>query len=132
MRYMLDEGWPPEFAPLLNQQFYPGRQHPIVHHIGDLISLRVDDSDWMTELEQRISTHGETWTVITRDKLRIHRSAMSNSALKFAILVDLRWSTARKPELWQALSRYWLLLEHHAVSAPVNVFRLSYSGEISN
>ena len=132
MLYLLDEGWPPDFARLLNQQFCPEHSSPVVQHIRDLISLGVDDSDWMTQLEQRVQIHNEQWTVITRDKMKIHRVAMSASPIKFAILVDLRWANARKPELWRTICQYWPRLQQHAETSSANVFRLSDSGEISD
>ena len=131
MLYLLDEGLPPDFAEQLNQLFYPQQYYPVVQHIRDLFALGTDDTDWMAELERRIEIYNEEWTVVTRDRMKIHGRAMSASPIKFAILVDLRWSNARKPELWQTLCQHWPLLQNHAESSPSNVFRLSYGGEIS-
>ena len=106
MLYLLDEGWPPDFARLLNQQFYPEHDSPVVSSSRDLALLGVKDGDWMSILEQRVHDLHEQWTIVTRDRMRPHLVEMTISSLKFAILVDFRWANARKPELWQMLCQY--------------------------
>lgn len=130
MRYLLDEGWPPFFARLLNQQFYPEHDSPVVLSTRDLVFLGVQDIHWMLVLEQRAEDNNELWTVITRDKMRPHRKDMFASPLRFAILADDWWSAATRLELWNALSEYWPVLKAHAESASAHVFRLSRYGQI--
>ena len=59
MLYLLDEGWPSDFAGQLNQLFYPEQAGPVVQHIRDLIALGTADTDWMATLEQRMQTYNE-------------------------------------------------------------------------
>ncbi len=132
MLYLLDEGWPPFFARLLNQQFYPEHDNPVVLSTRELALLGVKDGDWMPILEQRVQDDNEQWTIVTRDKMRPHHREMFASPLKFAILADDWWSTASRLELWDALSRYWSILQAYAESSSANVFRLSRYGKISD
>ena len=131
MQYLLDEGWPPFFARLLNQQFYPEHDDPVVLSTRDLALLGVQDTHWMPLMEQRVEDNNEQWTIVTRDKMRPHRDEMAISPLKFAILADDWWSAASRVELWDALSRHWSTLQTHAESSSANVFRISRYGSIS-
>ena len=130
MRYLLDEGWPPFFARLLNQTFYTEHENPVVLSTRDMALLGIQDPYWMPMLERRVQDGNERWTIVTRDKLRPHRKEMFVSPLKFAILADDWWSTASRLMLWEALSKYWPILRAYAESSSTNVFRLSRYGQI--
>ena len=131
MRYLLDEGWPPDFASLLNEEFYPNSDRPVVHHVRQLAFVSAPDGVWITALEARTRTEGEIWTVITRDRMRQHRRIMFDSPLKFAVLADDLWARARKPELWQQLITLWPSIHDHATLPNSKVFRVAYDGRIS-
>ena len=131
MRYLLDEGWPPFFARLLNQTFYPEHENPVVLSARYLDFLGIGDGDWIPVLEQQDRDDNEGWTVVTRDRMDEHRTEMFASTLKFAILADANWSSARRHQLWENLSRHWPTLERHSVSPLSKVFRMSYRGHIS-
>lgn len=139
MRYLIDEGLPPDFSPELNRVFYPEFIPPPVLHIRDLGLLGVPDTNWMQVLIQHMMTYDEQWCVITRDRLRENRAIMFNSPLIFAILADEGWARARKSDLWQRLCKYWTVFQLRAASAlaaPItlsNVFRVSYRyGRVSD
>ena len=137
MRYLLDEGLPPDFASQLNRLFYPEFDPPPVVHSRDLRFLGIPDPVWIGYLAQRIDAYDEQWTIITRDRMRQHAADLLNSPLVFALLSGDGWARARKPDLWQRLSRYWPLLQLRAAlslttPATPNVFRLSYYGRLSD
>lgn len=53
MRYLLDEGWPPDFASGLNDLFYPDfNPFPVVHS-RDMGFLGVPDTVWMSYLARQ-------------------------------------------------------------------------------
>lgn len=135
MRYLLDEGWPPDFASGLNRLFYPEFSPFPVLHLRDIGFLGVPDTVWINYLAQQSEADDERWTVVTRDRMRQHADDVFNSPLVFTIMADDGWARARKTDLWERLSRYWPLLQLRAAAAlPAfsNVFRLSYNGQVSN
>ena len=130
MLYLLDEGWPPDFASRLNAEFYSAAASPVVHHARRLGFASAPDRAWINALESRTRALGENWTVITRDQMRQHRRIMFDSPLRFAVLGDDLWARARKPDLWLQLTTHWPRLHAYAISSSANVFRVAYDGRI--
>lgn len=131
MQYLLDEGWPPDFASRLNEEFYPDSHRSIVYHVRQLAFVSTPNGVWITALEARTRTEGEIWTVITRDRMRQHRRIMFGSPLKFAILTGDLWARARKPDLWQQLTKVWPRIHAHATLPDAKVFSVAYDGRIT-
>ena len=137
MRYLIDEGLPPDFAPRLNRLFYPEFNPSPTIHSRDMGFLGIPDPVWMRYLAQQAEADNEQWTVITRDRMRQHVADMLNSPLVFVLLTGDGWARAHKPDLWQRLSLYWPLLQRRAALSSTstiypNVFRLSYYGRLSD
>ncbi len=126
MPYVLDEGWPYDFAKLLNDAHHGGIDPPAVHTARDLGFYGRPDPEWLKELEQLAYSQGQQWTVVTRDRMRQHRRMLFTSPLTYAILNYKTWGNAGLAALQAALLQHWRRLTRQASRTKTGVFTIAF------
>ena len=126
MRYVLDEGWPYDFARLLNTRHYPGANPLPVHTARDLGFYGRPDPKWVEELGRLARSERQQWTVVTRDRMRQHRPLIFATPLTYAILNHKTWGNASLDMLQDALLRHWPSLARQAARTRTGVFTIAF------